>query len=949
MSGAISRGVAQSEASSASLPVDLPGGRFRLPPGFTIDVMAGEPLLTRPVAIDWGADGRLWVVELNEESAVASSPGEPTGRVVWLSDANRDGRYDQSVLFLDALPCPSSVLAWGKGALICAAPDLLYAEDTNADGRADIAQRLWIGFDAENPARRLNSLSLGFDNWVYGANGSRGGTVQALAHLNSTPVPPMTEVVAITSHDFRLKPDTGEFELASGLTASARTRDDWDNWFGCDAEGAVWQYPLPCCYRRRNPHVALPDDAVLLFRQRGSAGEPRQAVSFCLNRGGFLGMDYVGNGFLCEPERREVHRLTLTRSGITFRADDAAAHRTLLSSSDPAFEPVQVRIGPEGALWIVDRHRSLALSPATSTPVAGAGASQSAGRILRLRPEGSPTRAIPDLTRLPIAELVTALDTSNGVERDRAHAHLLHRRDPNTVSPLRQLARQSRRPECRAQALGVLEGLGGVSPQDLEAALQDPHPGVRAQAIRLSEPFLQRDDVSRPLVLGTALLRLIEDPEKTVRYQLTLTLGEWNDPRAGQGLGQMAAIEFTNAWFRAAVLSGASRFPEDILKAVLSVKSCPADAAGFIDSLAVTAANAKHDAVVGRFVARLNDPTLATNETLAMSGLARLLEALRDQPPERASTNFPAGWRLKQAAAGSTRLLQRARAFARDRSASEPARAAAVRLLGQAPEPPDDDLEFLSQLLVSSDSTRLKAMALDALVATRNPRVADLLLARWSRQPPSVRRAIIGPLVARPEWAERLLDAVNKGILATTEVTPVNRERLLTDPGIRDQAGAVLAARLPDRRREVVAQFAPALSLTGNPAKGRVTFENNCSRCHALGGRGFAVGPDLSALGSRTTSELLESILDPTATIEPRFVNYQIETEDERSLSGIVTTEDGARLTLVQPGGKEESVALKEITDLRASNLSLMPEGLEQGQSAPDLADLLAFIRSQGR
>jgi len=340
---------------------------------------------------------------------------------------------------------------------------------------------------------------------------------------------------------------------------------------------------------------------------------------------------------------------------------------------------------------------------------------------------------------------------------------------------------------------------------------------------------------------------------------------------------------------------------------------------------------------------------LATNETLAMSGLARLLEALRDQPPERASTNFPAGWRLKQAAAGSTRLLQRARAFARDRSASEPARAAAVRLLGQAPEPPDDDLEFLSQLLVSSDSTRLKAMALDALVATRNPRVADLLLARWARQPPSVRRAIIGPLVARPEWAERLLDAVNRGIVATTEVTPVNRERLLTDPGIRDQAGAVFAARLPDRRREVVAQFAPALSLTGNPAKGRVTFENNCSRCHALGGIGFAVGPDLSALGSRTTSELLESILDPTATIEPRFVNYQIETEDERSLSGIVTTEDGARLTLVQPGGKEEIVALKEITDLRASNLSLMPEGLEQGQSAPDLADLLAFIRSQGR
>jgi len=147
----------------------------------------------------------------------------------------------------------------------------------------------------------------------------------------------------------------------------------------------------------------------------------------------------------------------------------------------------------------------------------------------------------------------------------------------------------------------------------------------------------------------------------------------------------------------------------------------------------------------------------------------------------------------------------------------------------------------------------------------------------------------------------------------------------------------------------VVARFAPALSVAGDAAKGRATFENNCSRCHALGGVGFTVGPDLSALGLRTTPELLESILDPTATIEPRFVSYQIETEDERSLSGIVTAENNAQLTLLQPGGKAEVVALKDIIDLRASSLSLMPEGLEQGQTPQDLADLLAFIRSFAR
>jgi putative heme-binding domain-containing protein len=890
------------------------------------------------MALDWGADGRLWVAEVGPSATEAQSQGGSDGAVKLLSDSDGDGRYDHATVFLPQLPCPSGVMAWGRGVLICAAPDLIYAEDTSGDGQADVAQRLVVGFDAADPALRLNSLSLGLDNWIHGANGTRGGTVQPLAGLGLAPVPLSSELTSLAGHDFRFRPDTADLEPVSGVSAFARVRDDANRWFGCDAEASIWQYPLPDSYRRRNPHATLPDDAVLVFRGAQASSPSPRTTSLCLNRGEFPGSDSAGDAFLCEAEPGLVRHLVMTQSEGRFIARETPT--PFLQSSDPACQPIQIRMGPDGALWILVRHSSPAPPRMTAQP---------AGQILRLRPKATKSAAIPDLTRLPIADLVSALDTANGAERDRVHAHLLHRRDPAAATSLRDLARRSRWPACRTQALCVLEGFGQLAPQDLETALHDPHADVRAQAIRLSEPFLREVDAQAQPRLETALLELVTDAEWTVRYQLALSLGEWSDARAGEALGRLAAAGLSDTWFRAALLTSAGRFSDAILGSVLSLEPVPPAAASFVNALAVTAANGTNDAGLTRFVSLLNGQTSTTQETLALGGLARLLEVVRDRPPVPGGPTPDSRW--GQAAAAGAGLEQRARALVRDPQTSEPARLSAVRLLGHTPKVAPDDLDLFSEWLVTSDSTRLKQAALDALIATRRPGVADLLLARWSREPPSLRRAIVGPLVARPDWALRLLDAVDKGWVATAEVTPVNRERLLNDRNVqvRERAKTVFSLRLPERRREVVAKFLPALSLVGDPAKGRVTFENLCSRCHGLAGIGVTVGADLTTVGTRTTAELLESILDPTATIEPRYVNYQIETDDDRSLSGIVIAEDGAQLTVVQPGGKVEEVALKSLTELRASNLSLMPEGLEQGQTPQGLADLLAFIRSCAR
>ena len=214
---------------------------MRVAPEFTVDLVAAEPLVVDPVAIDWGADGKLWVVEMRDYPMGIDGKWKPGGCVKFLEDRNGDGRYDHATLFLDNLPFPTGVFVWRKGVLVCAAPDILYAEDTNGDGRADVVKKLFTGFATNNYQARVNSLSLGLDNWIYGANGLLGGKIRFVGETSSTSplqhgdsrTSSLQGEMDIRGRDFRMNPDTGAFEPVSGLTQQGRVRDDFGNWFGC--------------------------------------------------------------------------------------------------------------------------------------------------------------------------------------------------------------------------------------------------------------------------------------------------------------------------------------------------------------------------------------------------------------------------------------------------------------------------------------------------------------------------------------------------------------------------------------------------------------------------------------------------------------------------------------------------------------------------------------------
>jgi putative membrane-bound dehydrogenase-like protein len=949
LAGATAWSVAEPASTPASGPPALRRETFRLPADFDIALAAVEPRIVHPVAIDWAADGRLWVAEAFSSSA--SPPGgEPLGRVSVLRDLNGDGRYEQATVFLDSIPLPTSVLAWGEGVLICAAPDILYAEDTNGDGKADVAERLFVGFGTESAHSRVNSLSLGLDNWIYGANGGGGGTIRTLARIDTAAPTVRSSDVRIVGHDFRFRAATGEFEIAAGMSVGGRARDAWGNWFGRAEDGSLWHYPLSHAYGERNPFAAQEGD-VEIFAERARFTPSEASGGLSVGWEDPPGSGFPSSVFVCEPQQGRVRRFILEPDGVTFTAHEPAEESTsgFLSASDAAFEPAQTRSGPDGSLWVVDRRRPL--------PPGGA---RSEGRIYRIHPRGKTPQPIRDLAAMKPAFLAAALDTPNGADRDRIQRRFLQiesavRQSPGAIDQLRRTAGRAGSAPARAQALCVLAGLEALTEEVVDGALSDPEPGVRVQGIRSCEPFLAGRTIDArgftpptPRLL-TSLLQRVDDTDAKVRFQLACSLGDWADPRAGLALGRLALSAMDDPWMRAAILSSASRFPGEILEAVLNGDPTSKAATGFLAELVATAVGSGNRETLERFTAVLSAPRPAT--ALRMSALAVFLEP-HDRRGESSSTTDAALEALRGRVIQSAGwLFQQARGGVQDASRPLSARLAACGLVGHEPSNREGDLKLLADLLRQSGSSELRQAALRALLATRSPEAARWLLRDWPRLTPALRREIIGNLVAREEWAGALLDAVSQGEVATSEITPANRERLLNHPAepIQQRAAAVLAANLPARRREVLAEFQSALSLSGTPPNGRRVFANNCSQCHQVADLGHAVGPNLASLRQRTLPELFESILDPSAALEPAFVNYQIETEDGRSLSGIVKSETDTGLTLVQGGGAEETVRLNQITEIRASNLSLMPEGLERNLSVADLADLLAFLQSSQR
>ncbi len=935
--------------------------KIHLSPGFGVELVASEPLVMDPVAIDWSPDGRLWVVEMADYPLGMDGQGKPGGRVRVLEDTDGDGRYDKQTLFADGLSFPTGLLTWRDGVLVTAAPEILFLRDTDHDGKADTREVLISGLLQGNQQLRANGLRWGLDGWVYCA---AGGHHRGHGQGNKIRSMRTGEEVAVGALDFRFRPDTGELEPESGPSQFGRNRDDWGHWFGTQNSRPLWHYVLADRYLRRNPHVAAPDPTrqvvvplnpkvwpVSLQEKRyhsfNEAGHFTSACAGMIYRDELLfdqGSPDANSmhAFTCEPFHNVVQRNVIVPDGVTFEAHRAAGEERseFFGSEDRWCRPVMTRTGPDGALWIVDMYRYMIEHPdwlpangrAELLPHYRLG--EDRGRLYRVFPVGKVPRRPVRLDQLETGQLVAALDSPNEWQRDKAHMMLLWRADPSASAPLAQLAAQSANPLARVHAICVLESLGALTADQIIRALKDTNPGIRENALRLAE----RQTDSEVIV---AAAKLVDDRDMKVRLQLACTLGQWNAPAAGAALGRLAVANHADNFMVAAVMSSAVPHARALVDAAVRVGE-PALDALFDPLVNLTLGLGQRDTL-----AALLAPTLTAKNgaftDIQVTTFGRFLDILARRKETLAALSVGDDALAGKLGAAAS-LFASAKLMAGDETQSTTTRAAAAGLLAKSPARRRETLALLASWFDPRQSGELQREAISALATTADPSIPDTLLNRWSSFSPETRAAALNTLLSREPWTVAVLNHARDN--GSPAFDAAQRSQLVkhSSARVRELAERMFTGATASSRAKVIEQFQPAIKLEGNATRGQTIFTKLCSACHKRGNIGNEIGPDLLSVVNHPSEKLLANILDPNADVQPGFHAYQCRLVDGTELYGLIAAETGNSITFKLADGSSRAVLRGSVAELHGGNLSLMPEGLEAGLSEQDMADLLQYL-----
>ncbi len=938
---------------------------IRIAPGLRMELVACEPQIESPVAMAFDEDGRLWVVEMRDYPNGPARGQPPQGRIRILEDRDGDGRYEHSTVYADGLLFANGLLHWKGGVVVTAAPHIAHLKDTDGDGKADRRELLYEGFAAQNPQLRVSHPILGIDNWVYVANGLRGGQVVRSGRPDAQPV-------SLAGKDFRFDLVRDRYEAISGLGQYGNTFDDWQRRFVCDNRHHLRHVVLEDRYLRRNPYLAAPavvDDISELgdgpLSSGGKvyplsknwttsnlhAGRFTAACGVFVYRGHLLGKEHYGTVFTCEPTGNLLHQERLTPRGASFHARPTRDKVEFLATPDDWFRPVSLAHGPDGALYLVDMYRAVIEHPEfmpselKNRPDLLLGKDR--GRIWRIVPEKHRHQAVhPRLSRATSAELVKLLEHPDAWWRTTAQRLLLERQDRAAVPLLQKLVAASDRPLARLHAAWLLETLGGLDAKQVDGLLRDPHPRVREHAVLLAEPTLGKD-----AQLSGRVIEMAGDADARVRFQAALTLGGLDGARAVAALARIALAGADDHWTRLAVASSVPQRAGKLIARILpdagkGVAKDAADRLALLQEYAPLVGARRDPAEVAQVLDLLHELKVEDRGRWQTTGLNGLAEGMGRRGTRLADflARLPAAHRAT--AARTVELLKQAVTLARDSKVSLEDRTAAVRLLAHAPW--DTAGPALAGLLGPENAQELRLAAVRALGAQPRPEVTTLLLRSWRAYTPALRREVTEAMLRQPSRIRELLKAVEAKRVRPADIDVLRTRQLVNHKlaDIRDRARTLLRSNLPADRKKVLDAYRAALTLKSDPKRGMEVFRKQCATCHKVAGVGVDVGPDISDTRTKQPEAMLADILNPNQAIDNNYVNYLVVTKDGKSLSGLIATETASSITLRRAENQTETVLRSEIDEVQSTGISLMPEGLEQNVTVQEMADLLDFLKN---
>jgi putative heme-binding domain-containing protein len=964
--------------------------------GYEVNLFAADPLITKPLQMNFDPQGRLWVSSSSVYPQIR--PGEVANDTVTvLEDRDGDGRADAHTVFADGLLMPTAVLPGDGGVYVANSTEFLHLSDTNGDGKADTRRVVLSGFGTEDTHHIIHTFRWGPDARLYFNQSiyihSHVETPRGVRRLNAGGI-------------WRFAPESLALDVfARGwVNTWGHAFDRWGRSLVTDGAGGEGIY------------YGFPGAAY-----QTAAGTPR--ILHGMNPGSpkYCGLEIIDGRHLPDDAQGQlvtndfranrVCRFRLTEQGSGFASEKLPE---LIHSQRVTFRPIDVKMGPDGAIYIADWYNPIIQHG--EVDFRDERRDRTHGRIWRVTAKGRPALPRIDFTKLSTPELLGHLKSPESYARDMAKRVLFARGSEAVVPELTKwlASLDSLDPDferLRLEALRLRQGLDRGSRQDvdaglLKAVLASPDPRARAAAARIVCDWADRLDAPVELLAPT-----VDDPSALVRLEGVRALATLGGRRAAElalhavdherddALDYavwLAARETKDAWLPA-VLDGTFADDGRFGRVIFAVAA--AEAAGAVPRIVALLQNGNTD---GKIPDADRQAALATIAKLGTPDQLRVVfdvVANPATPPAQAAALLgdliDSHRRRRVVPTGDVSAIEKLVMSPDDACAARAIEATAAWDVAAATE----ELAGITESANRSAAVRSAAIAALGGLPGDPPRAALLKLCSTPGQDEGLRAGAIAALVPRSA-----ADAATQAVSFLGTARDAKARAVVFQSFLKAKDGAsMLAAALERASSPISADAAkdgqqavsaagrqePALaqalaaavarSSTGSPQpaasahamsarelesfvtlvrdkadakRGAAIYarENlKCTTCHRIGDQGGRVGPNLTAIGASSPLDyVIDSLLYPAKNVKEGYNTVVVQTDDGQVLTGIQVTRSDAELVLRDATGKEVKIPTADI-DEESVGTSLMPAGLIDNLSREELADLVRYLSSLGK
>lgn len=927
---------------------------FTVLPEFEVNLFASEANgVVKPIQIRFDPRGRLWVIGSTVYPQL--EPGQkPDDKILILEDTDRDGRADKTTVFADGLMIPTGIELGHGGVYLGHGTDLLFLKDTDGDDKADEREVLFRGFGTGDNHQNINSFTFGPGGELWMCQGlhthSNVETAYGIKRLHKAGI-------------WRLRPLLGKLEGFYG--SEFEPQNPWGYVFTRFGEPILIAgnnssiiYPVPGLTRDHK------DLAPKLIWKNGQGRKCSGAdlVETAHFPEGWQGKIITG-GYI----NNAVWVLNVREDGSGYALDDSPP---LIRSSSRNFRPVDVKFGPDGALYVCDWFNPIIGHYQAS--FRHPDRDKKHGRIWRVTAKGRKLTTPPKLAKASTSKLVEHLSSADGWTRRFAKRALADRSREEVIKVVGKWGASPKRTALELkEALGVLQSHEAPNRELLEQALASPEPGLRAYAASLIGHWADQMRDTAEL-----LERVVADAHPRVRLQAVVSASYAGSARAVavalRALDQpvddflqyalQQTIYALKPQWSGALRAGELKLPQphlawlvradgtaDTLEALRGlVRGDSAQSAGLRLVLAEVG-NAedfelllKHPGLTAATVRAIEDSvrTRKIAPTTASGAEVKRLAAKSDPEMRAAAFGLGAQWKIK----GVGEIVSK---LAREPEGGE-IRLAAIEVLPAF----EGGLDLLQGLAGSSaESAEVRAGAIAGLVRLNAGEAAKqaVVLADTSADPKAW-ETIFAAFLSREGAAEHLAAALKARTVPAGIIE--SGKKLMNNSG-RRPAGLVAALENNSgTTRTVTPELIKYVRERGDSVRGRAVYERaelGCVACHQVKGEGGRIGPDLGALGSAQPIDfIIGALLDPQKEVKEGFVSTRIVTKSEEEFQGYITRETASELTLRDVLQNREVVLAKGDIAARKQSGSVMPAGLVDGLSDADFADLIKYLSELG-